>query len=34
MDFVVDEETFTFYGVPNDGLTEDRLIVYKLTGLS
>jgi hypothetical protein len=32
--FVVDEETFIFYGIPNDGITEDYLVMYQLTGLS
>ena len=33
VNFVVDEETFTLYGVGSDGEPEDYLLVYKLKGL-
>ncbi len=32
--FVIDEETYKLYGRRDDGVPENNLIVYKLTGLS
>jgi hypothetical protein len=32
--FVIDEDTFTLYGVRDDGEPEDNILMYKLKGLS
>ena len=34
VNFAVDEETFTLYGVGEEGTPEDYMLVYQLTGLS